>query len=272
MNWFAPAWATCNFELKRSFTFQRTAVTIVLALFPPTMLSLLVLGAYLAQRSMPPQMAEFSTFLTVFMVALVQLLSLLLWATPNIYSELEGKSWAFIASRPGGRVSVYLGKFMASVLVSFAIAMTAVTLCIMISHFILGTIKPVQSWLALNLVYLLASCIYSALFSTIGTLFIKRAMVVGAGFLIGFDVLLASVPGALVNKLTVRYHLQEIGVYLLGWFFPAAAGSEQEYRFIFGGEWPVWLHLLAIIGGTAFFLGLGIYIVVSREFVTKDQS
>ena len=44
MNWLNGALATCGFELRRSFTFQRTAVSIVLSVFPPTMLGLLKTG------------------------------------------------------------------------------------------------------------------------------------------------------------------------------------------------------------------------------------
>ena len=33
--WLNGALATCTFELRRSFTIQRTAVSAVLALFPP---------------------------------------------------------------------------------------------------------------------------------------------------------------------------------------------------------------------------------------------
>ena len=39
------ALATCLFEIRSSFTVQRSSVSLVLALFPPTMLGLLILGA-----------------------------------------------------------------------------------------------------------------------------------------------------------------------------------------------------------------------------------
>ena len=97
-------------------------------------------------------------------------------------------------------------------------------------------------------------------------------MVVAAGYLIGFDVMLGSVPGALINKFTIRYHLQEIGLNWLGWFFPGMFGSLAEYRLMFGPAWHVGWHLLAVISASVVILGLGIYVIVTREYITSDQS
>ncbi|MEL7498610.1 MAG: hypothetical protein AAFN77_13470 [Planctomycetota bacterium] len=273
MNYLNPALATCLFELKRSFSFQRMAVTVVLCLFPPTMLLLLILGSKFAENGqIPTEMVDYSTFLSVFLVALVVLLSLLLWATPNVYSELEGKSWSFVASRPGGRISVYLGKFLASVVVSYGIAFIAATACVILQKVLLNILEPMKIWLSMNLVFFLASLIYSALFSTIGTIFIKRAMLVGAAFLIGFDVILGLMPNAIINKLTVRFHLQEIGVGTMGWFFPTDIGPESEYRQIFGEAWPTWVHVLVVLGATVALMAFGIYVIVKREYVTADET
>jgi len=87
--------ATCMFELRRSMSIQRISVTAGLALFPPAMLALLIFGAKVSSADGGALMIDSAQFLTVFLVALVMLLGLLLWATPNVYSELEGKSWLF---------------------------------------------------------------------------------------------------------------------------------------------------------------------------------
>lgn len=263
--------ATCTFELRRSMSAQRISVSAGLALFPPVMLSLLIAGAKFSDRDGGAMMIESSQFLAVFLIALVLLLGLLLWATPNVYSELEGKSWLFIASRPTGRSSIFLGKFMASVLVSLAICFMAISLCVLVIHHYKATTEPVRLWLAMNFVYLLATLIYASVFSLIGVLFVKRAMVVGAGFLIGFDVFLASLPGALINRFTARHHLQEIGIATMGWFFPSPAGSEKEYRFIYGQEWSTWIHVTLILAATLILLVIGTKVISSREYVTSDQ-
>lgn len=264
--------ATCMFELRRSMSAQRISVSIGMALFPPAMLSLLIFGAKVSSADGGAQMIDSAQFLAVFLTALVLLLSLLLWATPNVYSELEGKSWLFVASRPAGRTLIFLGKFMASVVVSLAICFTAITLCVLVIRSTNETINPIRLWLSMNVVYFLATLIYAAVFSLIGVVFVKRAMVVGAGFLIGFDVFLATLPGALINRFTVRHHLQEIGIATMGWFFPANAGSEQDYRNIYGQEWATWIHVTIVLSVTLLLLIIGTKVISSREYVTADQS
>lgn len=276
------ALATCRFELQRSFTVQRSLVTIVLALFPPVMLGLLIFGTQFAeQRTNDREIHQvmgavqgFSTFVMIFLVSLVCLLSLLLWATPNVYTELEGKSWEFVASRPGGRVSIFLGKFLASFLIAFAISTIAFSLCILISDRMLHIVNPVRLWLGMFGVFFLACLVYAAVFSMIGTLFVKRSMVIAAGYLVGSDVIMASVPGALVNKITIRFHLQEIGIKWIGWFMPenSDAGSEMEYRFIYGPAWPTWVHVMILLFAAAIVLGMGIWIIVNREYITSDEN
>lgn len=263
--------ATCMFELRRSMSVQRISVSIGMALFPPAMLSLLIFGAKVSSADGGAQMIDSAQFLAVFLTALVLLLSLLLWATPNVYSELEGKSWLFVASRPAGRTLIFLGKFMASVVVSLAICFTAITLCVLVIRNTNETINPIRLWLSMNVVYFLATLIYAAVFSLIGVVFVKRAMVVGAGFLIGFDVFLATLPGALINRFTVRHHLQEIGIATMGWFFPANAGSEQDYRNIYGQEWATWIHVTIVLSVTLLLLIIGAKVISSREYVTSDQ-
>ena len=169
--WLNGAIATCRFELQRSFTFQRTSVSLMLALFPPTMLFLLSLGTRVSGDLTGFQ--DFAKLISVLLISLVCLLSQLLWATPNVYSELEGKSWGFIASRPGARISILLGKFLASFVVSFAISLLALSLCVIIADRMLGILNPEKFWIAMSGVYLFACLAYSAIFSLIGTLFIQ---------------------------------------------------------------------------------------------------
>lgn len=269
-NWLNGALATCSFELRRSFTFQRTAVSVVLALFPPVMLGLLIAGTEMSGASDARSVMQDSTkLITVLMVSLVCLLSLLLWATPNVYSELEGKSWSFVASRPGGRISIFLGKYLAAFVVSFTISVSAISLCVILALRI-GIEDPQGMWLGMCGVFLFACSVYAAVFSLIGAFFIKRAMVVAAGYLIGSDIVMASIPGALINKITIRYHLQEIGINWIGWFVPGS--TEEEFRVVFGQGMPVTMHVLILVGITLGALGFGAWIIVNREYITSDQT
>ena len=104
----------------------------------------------------------------------------------------------------------------------------------------------------------------------IGTFFIKRAMVVAAGYIIGSDLVMASIPGALINKITIRYHLQEIGINWIGWFIPGS--TEDEFRMVFGQGLPVITHILIVLGITLASLTFGAWIIVNREYITSDQT
>ena len=42
----------------------------------------------------------------------ITLFGLLLWVTPVVQAELEGRTWIYLAVRPRGRVSMLLGKYL----------------------------------------------------------------------------------------------------------------------------------------------------------------
>lgn len=276
-SWINGAIATCRFELMRAFSLQRLGIMAALALFPPALVTL-VLGAsrvvesritdsdfaqgmVLLQSSIP--------FLIIFLTSLVCLLSLLLWATPNVYAELEGRGWGFVASRPGGRVAIYLGKYAAAVILSFSLSLLALSLSILVADRLNLISEPKQLWGSLAAIFLLASLCYGAIFSMLGTIVFKRAMVVAAGYLVGSEFFIASIP-ALIGKLTLRFHLQELGIHWIGFFLPV--DNEPEYRMIFGPAMPVWIHLVALFAAAAITLIVGAIVITHRQYITSDES
>ncbi len=260
------ALATCKFELRCSFSAQRLAVASVLILFPPVMLTLMISVTRFGGS------ASFDAVevVIIFLISLICILSLLLWATPNVYSELEGKSWMFIASRPQGRISNVLGKFLASLIFSFCICCISITLCVGASTLLLQFVfDPVRLWVGLNGVFFLGCICYAAVFSLIGTVFYRRAMVIGAGYILGFETIVGRIP-AVIGKLTASYHLQYIG---LEW-----TGSEQLKQQIQQAEFlgafeehSVWIHLLAVAIITILALSAACFVIVNREYVTSDE-
>jgi ABC-type transport system involved in multi-copper enzyme maturation permease subunit len=268
-NWILGAIATCRFELMRSFNAQRLAASFGLSLFPPVMLWLVILAA--SRSGGAANVLSYVTFTIIFLVALVCLLSLLLWATPNVHGELEGKTWSFIAMRPGGRISNFLGKYLTAVLVSFSISCLALTLCTLVADRF-GTLgsgfEPWKKWGILCGIFAIASLVYGAILSAIGTIFIKRAMVVGAGFLVGVETILAAVP-AVVSRFTMSYHLRRLGELWLGWFLP---DSQFEYEMIFGKAGPVWFHLLCVFSAMVVALVIGMVVVSSRQYATVEET
>ena len=266
-NWINSALATFTFDVRRSFSVHRLLVAIGLALFPPLMLSVVGRIAFSRGGRVAAGVGEYMLFALVFLVALVCLLMLLLWATPNVHSELEGKTWHFLVVRPGGRIGCFLGKYLVAVSVSFTTALVSLAGCVFVVDRYGGLEDPLYTLGCLATVYGLACIVYGAVFSLIGTIFIKRAMLVGAGFLIGVEGILAGLP-AVVSKITMSYHLREIGIKWLGWFVPY---SENEYRLQFGPEWPTWMHINCILLMTIIALIAGMIVITNRQYITSEE-
>ena len=269
MNWIIGALATFRFELTRSFSLQRLASLFGLILFPPLILWVFIIGAL--RTAVAGEALEFVLFTMIFLVALVCLLALLLSATPNIQGELEGKTWSFIAMRPGGRIANFLGKYLLAVFVSFLTAFFSLTLCVLIADGY-GTLgrgsEPWERWGTLTGIFAIACFVYGAILSTIGARFTKKAMVVGAGFLIGAETILSVIP-AVVSNFTMSYHLRRLGEMWLGWFLP---DDQMEYEFIFGPPGPVWYHLVCLGGAMVAALVIGSLIVVNRQYAIGEET
>jgi len=269
IHWIRGAQATFGFELRRSLTWNRFLVAVGLALFPPVMLNVVVRTAFVSNSVIAAGVSEYSVFAIIFLVALVCVLSLLLWATPNVQSELEGKTWSFIAVRPGARIASYLGKYFLAVGISLAVSCTALAGCILVANSYQGLENPLKTLGQLSLIYAMACFVYAAIFSLLGTIFIKRAMVVAAGFMIGVETFLSLVP-AVVSKVTMSYHLRSIGLEWIGNFLPET--SLPEYEMAYGEPWPVWMHMTCIAIMTILALAIGMIVITQRQYVTSDQT
>jgi len=256
-NWINGALATFTFEVRRSFSVHRLMVAIGLAMFPPVMLNVVARIAFVRDERVAVDIVQYMEFAMIFLVALVCLLMLLLWATPNVHSELEGKTWNFLVVRPGGRIACFLGKYLVAVSVSFATTLVSLAGCVLMVNRFDGLEDPLYTLGCLTGVYGLACIVYGAIFSLIGTIFIKRAMVIGAGFLVGVEGILAIMP-AVVSKLTMSYHLRETGLAWLGWFVPY---NQNDYRAQFGPAWPVWIHIVCILLMTIVALIAGMIVI-----------
>lgn len=233
-------------------------VAIVLAGFPPVMVT--VIG--MSGGEIP-----LTDLLIIVLVSIVGLLAQLLWATSNVYTELEGKSWIFIASRPRGRIALFLGKYLAAIVFTFAVCFVAISLCLAIRTYLFVTeVNPVNTWIGMNGAMLIGCAIYSAVFSVIGTVFQKRAMVFAAGYIILSEAILANVP-AIIGRLSARFHLQAIAAEWIGWFHPL---PEEQFHVLFGQS-SIWFHLGCIGGATIFLLTIGCFIVMTREYLTTEE-
>ena len=131
-----------------------------------------------------------------------------------------------------------------------------------------GGAEPWEKWRTLTGIFAIACLVYGAILSLIGAWFTKRAMVVGAGYLIGAETILSMVP-AVVSSFTMSYHLRRLGELWLGWFLP---DEQFEYEMIFGPPGPTWFHLACLGTAMVAALVIGCLVVVNRQYAIGEEA
>jgi ABC-type transport system involved in multi-copper enzyme maturation permease subunit len=250
------------FELQRSFSGQRLAIALVLAMFPPFIM-------FMVFRTVGSEGYGLAELLMAVMLWIVGLLSLILWLPPGIYSELEGQTWILSTSRPYGRVSLVLGKYGAAAIWTLLVlvASYAATWAICLAFFDLREF----AWGFLQ-ISILAAMGYGAVFSLLSVVALKRAMGFAVGYVLVSEVLLASVP-ALIQKFTVRYHLQSIGLATISDFGLDRLEDEQFVNNVIMHEpLPLWGNYLCLMFGSVAILSLTLAIVNWRQLITVNEN
>lgn len=128
-------WSVYQFERKRTATTTRWLWWSILAFFP-----IAITGFIRLVRSEEMSVAEFSLMIYLLIPAVVCIMGQILWATPTVQSELEGKTWSFLALRPHGKIHILLGKYLTSVTWTFLAAIVSLTIVLFVttpkvSHF-----------------------------------------------------------------------------------------------------------------------------------------
>lgn len=255
-----------QFEFRRGWTLGRMTAFWVLALFPPAIVLLVTLTIRAIPQFLP---------IVFFLNFISCILALLLWATPNVYAELENRNWIFVTSRPGGRVSLVVGKWLTAVIAAFLVCLVSTTLCwlaIIIRADMLdreGLATVGRIWLQSLWIWALACVNYAALFSLIGVLFQRRAMVIATIYTLLNECVMAFVF-ALISKFSVRYHLVGVSYYLFDWYFPGARPDEEFLEMTILGL-PLWANYAALVLIPAVTLCIASYVIRYRQYVTIDE-
>jgi hypothetical protein len=251
--------------MRRALSSRRLLIAVVMILFPPSMLYIIGYAAG----------SRFPEFAMAGTLGLIAWLSLILWSTTNVYAELEGRGWLYLTSRSRGRLAVLFGKMLTSVLWAYAICQISLCLCLAVCHFLMPLRDPFLVWWSFSLLLALACIAYSCILSMIGTLFQKRAMMIGVGYLMLVELLLSFLP-AIINKVTIRFHLQGLCFRWMGWILPSqgVASQEADLRsfYLAFGQNSQWFHIAMILGLAAFSLGVAAFTIRNSEYVTSDET
>lgn len=248
------------FEWRRAMTVPRLAWMVALMAFPPLLLMLIRSTA----RSEPPvEVAAILVFALSPCVACM--MSVFLWATPALSSELEGRSWVYLAVRPHGPLSVLLGKYWVAVSWSIPVGLISATLGVIA----LGLGDPMHVMMVQCGLVVLSCVAYSALFLLIGVIAPKRAMVVGILYAVIFEVALALVPAA-VNLLTVQYRLRCL---LVRWMdMDSAMVKRSEVLLAYFGDRSAAWHVGVLLAMTIGYLALAAGLLRYREFTAASET
>jgi len=250
-----------RFEGRRSISTSRLALWTFLACFPP-----LLLGLVRYNVGLPPAQSFSPVPIVVYVLCpgVVSMLGVLLWASPSIASELEGRSWVYPAVRPWGGLAVYLGKYLVAVTWTVPAACLAAAAA--------SRIMAPDNYLELIAVQWpligLACLSYGAAYSLVGVLIPKRAMVACVFYTIASELILSTVPAA-VNLLTIQYRLRCLFVRWMEWE-PSLARDNPVFMAYFGKESAAW-HLGVLLVLAAGMLTLGGWVLHWKEFTAEAE-
>ncbi|MCY3011261.1 MAG: hypothetical protein ACK5OC_15240 [Pirellula sp.] len=266
--WLWGPWGVMRFEALRSLTFWRVMVWFSLTFFPVILLSVAISrisGRIVAD--VPPGDLAFGVASLIFILLpqVVTILSLLLWATPVVHSELEGQTWVYAVVRPGGRRSVLLGKYVVAVVWTISATCVAAT-CLIPAIYRLTGEHTIRIWAVTCLLNVLAAFAYGSAFVLIGTLLQRRAMVAGFLFALIVEALLSLVP-AVISQFTVSFRLRSLLIQCLD----ITLTETDSIKTFFNLDHPPIVHFSGLLAYVAITLGFALWRVQSSQFAWQSE-
>ena len=271
-----------RFELRRTMTPSRIAAWLMLVVFPILIVSIMKyyepdfdpfpadqpVWSTESGRENPLERGRYpSTLWGAVLFGLVPevitLFGLLLWVTPLVHAELEGRTWIYLAARPRGRVSVLLGKYLTAITWTAAAGWCSATACVLVAR----PDHALRLWATLIALVGLATVAYGAVYSLIAVWLHRRAMVVAVAYTLIFEFLVSLIP-AVVNRLTVQYRLRNLLFDWMDWrrLLPSEAGV------LLLGKQPPWVHLLVLAGIVVGVLALSAQVIQRKEYASATDA
>ncbi len=257
--------AVFSFEWKRALTLPRKAWWLVLAAFPVFIAGLVRFTAVNHENGPEGLWRHLSTWLLFALVPmLVAMLGTLLWTTPAISSELERRSWVYLAVRPHGATAVLLGKYLAAVTWVIPPALVGLTIAVPLT----GTGDSWRVWRALSGLVFLSCPAYAAIYLLLGVIFPRRAMVVAVAYTLVFELVVSFIP-AVINKMTVQYRLRALAA---NWCDLNVFNTRESGAMALIGTEPPWHHIVTLVCLTFVLVAAAVVVLRAREFSSSADS
>ncbi|MCA9178144.1 MAG: ABC transporter permease [Planctomycetales bacterium] len=247
--------ALAEFEGRRSMTWSRMGLWLVLAGFPVAIVLLFVIFGD-GPMSHGPTRDQLMQVMIFVLTQVTVALSVLLWASPSLQVELENRTWIYSATRPYGRRSVLLGRYLVALVWSSTTNVTSAFLCCMIAG-LPSALLPMCG------LVLLGCAAYSSLFSLLAVMFPKRAMTV-AFAMSGIDFGVAFIP-AMIRQFSIQYHLR----CLLAKWMGQETEMGAEVSMFLSDAWAI-QHIAILAVYVVALLAMAVYILERKEIATDD--
>ena len=244
------------FQLRRLTTLPRLAMAFLGVIFPAAVM----LAAGRASRGqIDPDLAV--VLLYVLIPEGICLLGLLVTMSPVISDELERGTWVHVTVRPAGRASLLLGTYLASVVWTGGVALTALGASLLVS-----TVWNPKEVAVVFSGLILLSCIgRAALFSLPAVILPKRALVASVGVAIVVEYLAGLLP-AVVNQLTISLRVRTLLVEWMDW----RRQLPVEIQLLVDLK-PAWVQVCAIFILSVVFLVVALFILERRQFPPSEE-
>ena len=186
------------------------------------------------------------------------------YGTALIADEVDDRTITYLFTRPIPRAAVLLGKYAA-----YLVCTTMVVLPSVVVVYLL--VAPIQGGLAGSFVALLVDlgilwaglAVYGALFALVGSL-VKRPLLVGLGFVLGWEPTVLLVPGYL-RQFTLAHYLQGLVPHTM------PQGDTLEFlRALFRTTPTVGMSLTVLATVTVVSLALAMWTISHREYVVES--
>ena len=252
------------YEWKRSLTLGRISWWFAMAAFPVIITVLIrTLGDFENSGDIEAQKSMWSVTFYALIPGVCVALSVLLTAAPAVASELEQRSWVYMATRPNGIFWMLLGKF----LVSVTWATTAAWLGTAFSVMLCGMDEKLRMLSSLTALSLLSALAYSAVYMLVGAIAPKRAMVFCMMYTVIVELVFGSIP-AVINRMTVQFRLRTLFVNWMPLDKRIKDESVFQYVMIEGTSFMqcFWLITLSVL-----FLVAAVVVAHRKEFTSATE-
>ncbi|MCH2213377.1 MAG: hypothetical protein MK110_18915 [Fuerstiella sp.] len=256
--------AAVRFEFSRIITAGRITWWFVLAGFPILIAGLIRLFPLAEAGKEFDSHQVWSVAIYLLVPCITCAMGVLLSAGSAIATELEQRSWVYLAVRPNGIFWLLLGKYLVAIVWSSTAAIAGLTIAVLFT----GQDTILRMWTGTAALCVLSSMSYAAVFLLIGAIAPRRSMLFCVVWTAGVEGLISLIP-AIINRMTIQYRLRALFV---DWVQP---GDEIQNNPLFAmslADGPWYFQILCLLALTSIYLTVAQVIAHQREFTGAAES